>query len=197
MLKATFFLISLLISFSSFASPDRYILVTFHGLGGLESGALEEALYITSNISDAGVERMYNAGHGVSKRKFKMVLDNFDCRDGKQMRADMGLIIIGYSWGARKSYDFSKAYFKKCGRKADRAYMIDGIQKLITSFRHRPVAQVCKNYYKRKGIISGKALEGCENFNKTEVCEKTSGMECHQKVLSEGLNLAMEDIAGL
>ncbi|TDJ04546.1 MAG: hypothetical protein E2O68_08055 [Deltaproteobacteria bacterium] len=196
MFKTTAILFGLLISFSTLAS-DRFVMITFHGLGGFESDRLEESRNISEELSNVGVERMYNGGHGVNKRKWQKVLDNFDCRNGQQMNEDLGLIIIGYSWGARKSYEFSKAYHKKCGQKAERAYMIDGIQKLITSFRHAPVAKVCKNYYKRKGIISGKALKGCENSELTEICVNTSGMQCHQVVLREGFRLVMDDITSL
>lgn len=197
MFKNTLLLVTLLFSFSTFASPDRYTLVIFHGLGGYEAKNLDEAQNIPENLSAIGVEKMYNAGHGVNKRKFKKVLENFECKNGQQMKDDMGLIIIGYSWGARKSYEFSKNYFKKCGQKADRAYMIDGIQKLITSFRHAPVAKYCKNFFKNKGIIGGMALKDCENFDKTEICERTSGMQCHQQVLKEGFRLTMEDLETL
>ena len=196
MFKTSAILISLLISFSTFAS-GRYVMVVFHGLGGYESDRLEESTGVPTILTNAGVEKMYNAGHGVNKRKWQVVLENFDCRNGEQMEEDLGLIILGYSWGARKSYEFSKAYFKKCGRKADRAYMIDGIQKLITSFRKTPVAQVCKNYFKKKGVISGMALKNCENTNLTDICVNTNGMQCHQVVLKEGYNLTMDDIASL
>jgi len=199
MLKTIFCILCLTVSFSSF-SAEKYIMVIFHGLGGFNSGSMEQAETVSSELRNVGVEKVYNGGHGVSKRKFSQVLDNFDCRNGNLLREDLGLIIIGYSWGARKSYDFSKTYLKKCGRKADRGYMLDGVQKLITQFRHAPVAQVCKNYYKTISPIRGRSLKNCENFDLTDICRDsgtTDGMRCHQMVLQKGMQLSMQDLQNM
>lgn len=205
MTKVFFCLLSLLISFSSYSETHdskKYVLVIFHGLGGYESGNLDEATNLPEGLGNAGIEKMYNAGHGVSEGKFKLVLDNFACKNGVQTEKNLGLIIIGYSWGAHKSYDFSQTYLKKCGRKADRAYMIDGIQKLVSQFKKAPVALVCKNFYKTVEPIRGRALDGCQNRDMTEVCKQENGtfmegMPCHQAVLKEGFNIVMKDIQNL
>ena len=201
--KILIFLFSLLISFSSNSETNfskKYILITFHGLGGYESENLDEATNISESLKAAGVVKMFNAGHGVSKRKFDLVLDNFGCQNGKQNQKDLGLIIIGYSWGARKSYEFSKTYLKKCGQKAERAYMIDGIQKLVTQFKHTPEAKMCKNFYKTISPIRGTSLKDCQNTDLTEICKTEGGgylegMPCHQLVISEAYKLVMNDIS--
>ena len=169
--------------------------------GGYSSNDIDEIENVPETLKAAGVVRAFNAAHGINKRKFKNFFKNFNCKNGVQQK-DLGLIIIGYSWGAERSYDLSKAYLKKCGRKADRAYMIDGIKKIITQFTKTPVAVVCKNYYKTISPIRGRALKGCENFDKTEICKledgsTLAGMECHQAVLKAGYKLAIKDIQTL
>jgi hypothetical protein len=203
MLKATILLLCLVFSFSSFSElrPEKYLMVTVHGMGGYSSKNIDEIENVPEFLKAAGIERAFNAAHGISKGKFKNFFKNFNCKNGVQQK-DIGLIIIGYSWGAARSYDLSKAYFKKCGRKADRSYMIDGIKKIVTQYKKTPIATVCKNYYKTISPIRGRALKGCENFDKTEVCRQENGttlagMQCHQAVLKVGYKLALEDIKSL
>jgi hypothetical protein len=201
MFKNTLCILGLLLSFSSY-SAEKYIMVVFHGLGGFEADSMKEEANIPANLSGVGITKFYNAGHGVSDQKFTELLKNFNCRSGAAMNKDLGLIIVGYSWGARKSYEFSKTYEKKCGIKADRAYMIDGIQKLVSQFKNAPIAKICKNYYKTISPIRGRALDNCENTNLTEVCkieggQYLEGMPCHQAVLKEGFKMVMQDIQSI
>jgi hypothetical protein len=201
MSKILISVLALLVSFSSYSDTHiskKYVLVVFHGMGS--GNDFKEEDTFSEDLKTAGVVKMYNAGHDVSNRDLKEILKNFECRDGKQNKPDLGLIIMGYSWGARVNYEFSKDYLKKCGQKVDRAYMIDGIQKIASQFKHAPVANVCINYYKTTEPIRGRALEGCENHDLTEVCKQEDGdfgdgMECHGKVLNAGMELALKDIA--
>lgn len=157
---------------------------------------------VDDNLTKAGVEKLYNAGHVTTPKNFDTILSHFNCKNGVQGNEDLGLIVLGYSWGARGSYELTKAYENACGRKADRAYMLDGIQKMFSQFAHAPIAQVCKNYYKTNTPIRGRALDGCENHDKTDVCKDeegnvVTGMPCHSMVLQAGFKIVMEDIASL
>ncbi len=200
--KVIIFFLTLLLSFSSYAdtyNSRKYIMVIFHGLGGYEANNLDMATKLPENLKMAGIEKMYNAGHGVSEKKFDVILNNFACKNGTRNQENLGMIIVGYSWGARKSYEFSKTYLKKCGQKADRAYMIDGVQKLVSQFKETPVAKVCKNFYKTISPIRGRDLKNCQNSDLTELCKQeggaySEGMPCHQTVLKAGFELVMEDI---
>lgn len=203
MLKIIICFLCLIFSFSSYSKlrPQKYIMITIHGLGGYSSKNINEIPNVPETLKAAGIVKAFNAAHGISKSKFKKFFKNFNCKNGVQEK-DVGLIIIGYSWGAEISYKLSKAYLKKCGRKADRAYMIDGVKKLITQYNKTPIATVCKNYYKTISPIRGRALKGCENFDKTEICKlengsTLAGMQCHQVVLKAGYKLAINDIQTL
>lgn len=199
MKKVFLVLISLFISVPSFAdSPKKYVLAIFHGLGS--GHTFQEEQNLPESIRMAGVEKMYNAGHDVSDRDMKEILKNFNCVNGKQNQKNLGLIIIGYSWGARASYEFSKDYLKKCGQKVERAYMLDGVQKIATQFKHAPVAKVCVNYYKTLSPIRGRALEGCENHDLTDLCKEPNGeygdsWKCHGTVINKAMEMAYEDMA--
>ncbi len=198
MKKSFLILLSLFISTPSFAvRPHNYILAVFHGLGSGKT--FNEEQNLPQRVSSAGVVKMYNSGHDVSDRNLKEILKNFDCANGKQKNKDLGLVIIGYSWGARASYEFSKDYLEKCGQKAERAYMLDGVQKLISQFKHAPVAKVCNNYFKTLSPIRGRALEGCENHDMTDLCKNSDGSygdswECHGKVINRAMELVYEDM---
>lgn len=198
--KVLIFLLALMFSFSSHSEntlSKRYILVTFHGLGS--GSTFNESENFPEELRNAGVIKMYNAGHDVRGRNLDVILQNFECKNGKQNQKDLGLIVIGYSWGARATYEFSKDYLEECGQKVERAYMLDGVQKIATQFRHTPVAKVCKNYYKTLSPIRGRALEGCENHDLTDLCKLENGeygdsWECHGKVIKAGMDLAYKDI---
>lgn len=199
MKKVFLVLLSLFISVPSFANTSKkYVLAIFHGLGS--GSTFQEEQNLPESIKMAGVEKMYNAGHDVSDRNLKEILKNFNCVNGKQNQEDLGLIIIGYSWGARATYEFSKDYLKKCGQKVERAYMFDGVQKIASQFKHTPVANVCVNYYKTLSPVRGRALEGCENHDLTDLCKTSDGknidsMECHGLVIKKAMELAYEDMA--
>lgn len=194
MIKIIFFLIS----FSAF-SAEKYIFAVFHGYGYPENETVKIRTNISPELQKAKIVKVYDSAHNVREKSYSEILDNFQCQGGIQKRKDLGLVILGYSWGAKKSYDLSKDYFEKCGRKADRAYMIDGVLKLVTRFPLAPIAQVCKNYYKTINPIHGKALKNCENFDLTKICvfpdgSQLKGMPCHQTVILEGQKLAIEDM---
>lgn len=199
MIKISIYCLGLFLSFSSF-SAEKYILVLFHGYGGPENVDIKERSKIPDYLSSSKVVKFYDGSHNVSEKKFFQVLDNFQCQNGSQNRKDLGLVIIGYSWGAKRAYDFSKEYLEKCGRKADRAYMIDGVLKLITKFPFPPIATVCKNWYKTINPIRGRPFKNCENFDKTELCthlggEYDKGFKCHQFIITTGTEWALKDIA--
>lgn len=199
MIKTSIFLIGLLFSFATF-SAEKYILVLFHGLGGPENVDIKERSKLPEDLAATKVIKIYDGSHNVSEKKFFQVLDNFACKNGTQTRKDLGLVIIGYSWGSKRAYDFSKEYQEKCGRKADRAYMIDGVLKLITKFPFPPIATVCKNWYKTISPIRGRPFKNCENFDKTELCthmggEYNKGFKCHQWIITLGTKWAIDDIA--
>lgn len=88
-----------------------------------------------------------------------------------------------------------------CGRKLERAYMLDGIQKIAGQFKETPIANICKNYYKTNTPIRGRALENCENHDfTTRACTNrdgsiSTGMQCHQQTLKAGYMASLADIA--
>jgi hypothetical protein len=187
-----------LISFSALAA-DKYIFAVFHGYGYPENENVKTRTKISPELQKAKIIKVFDSAHNVRKKSYAEILASFECQGGIQKRKDLGLVILGYSWGAKKAYDFSKEYFEKCGRKADRAYMIDGVLKLVTRFPFAPIAQVCKNYYKTINPIKGRALKECENFDRTQIClypdgSQKKGFDCHQAVILDSQKLATEDM---
>ncbi|MFZ8932304.1 MAG: hypothetical protein ACO20H_10390 [Bacteriovoracaceae bacterium] len=182
-------------------SPERYVMIIFHGMGAPQDKTFQEAKDIPDLLRDGGVERLFNTAHKGGKANFKKMLELFNCQNGIQKNEDLGLIVLGYSWGARRNYEFSKFYEKNCGRKADRGYMIDGIQKLVSQFKKGPIATHCKNYYKTIKPVRGTAVENCENFDYTDKACKNrdgtymSGWNCHQATLQSGFESALNDIS--
>lgn len=200
MSKILISVLALLASFSSYSdthNSKKYILAVFHGMGS--GSTFKEEENFSQELKEAGVFKMYNAGHDARGRDLDVIMKNFDCKNGKQNQKNLGLIIIGYSWGARASYEFSRDYLKECGQKADRAYMLDGVQKIASQFKHAPLANVCVNYFKTLSPIRGRSLEGCENHDLTDLCKLENGeygdsWECHGKVINAAMKLAYKDI---
>ncbi len=88
------------------------------------------------------------------------------------------------SWGSGKAIKLTKMYAKQCGRSADLFVMVDGFKKPFLPQGRTPIAKKCINYYQTKGIIRGKDIKGCKNYNLTDkLCPKgVGGIECHIKV---------------
>ncbi len=183
-------------------SKNRYILTIFHGHGGVDPKRLTERKQVPQNFKEIGIEKVYDIGHSVSSKEQKKILENFNCINKVQQNSDLRLIIWGYSWGARNTFEFSKMYQENCGQKADFGYLVDGVQKPILKFNKAPISKVCKNYYKKINPIRGRSLDNCQNFDLTESCKKSDGsfMEgflCHQIILIKGNKLIEQDIESL
>jgi hypothetical protein len=154
---------------------------------------------VPSDLKGIGVVKIYEIGHSVDKKIFSQVLKDFNCKNKIQNQKDLKIIIWGYSWGARNTYEFSKMFQKTCGRKADIGYLVDGIQKPISQFRRAPIAKYCKNYYKTIYPLRGRPVDDCQNIDLTDTCKlpdggHLKGFQCHQAVLHEGNGMVMEDL---
>jgi hypothetical protein len=106
--------------------------------------------------------------HFDSNATLDKVLDLFKGSTGR-CRADLGIIILGNSWGATNSYLLAKKYTDFCGRKAELLIMIDGIAKWVpTAFTDTFSAERCINYFQHESALAGNKIPGCENHKKTE-----------------------------
>ncbi len=185
---------------SSNFAPKRFAMIIFNGMGAPFDKNFKEETEIPAELISGGVERLFNTAHSGGKAGFKEMLEIFDCENGIQKNEGLGLIVLGYSWGARRNYEFSKYYERNCGRKADRGYMIDGIQKIVSQFKKAPIATACRNYYKTIKPVRGMAVKNCENFDYTDTACKNrdgsymSGWQCHQATLQAGFQAAISDI---
>ncbi|MFI5391012.1 MAG: hypothetical protein ACHQYQ_06590 [Bacteriovoracales bacterium] len=143
--------------------------------------------------------KVYEIGHSVDKKIFSQILKDFNCKNKIQNQKDLKIIIWGYSWGARNTYEFSKMFQNTCGRKADIGYLVDGVQKPISQFRRAPIANYCKNYYKTIYPIRGRPVDDCQNIDLTKTCIRADGshlkgLECHQTVIFEGNEMVRDDL---
>lgn len=78
---------------------------------------------------------------------------------------DLGLILVGNSWGSAKTQRIAAAYADHCGKPADLVIITDGILKpLMIPFSRPIVAETCINFYQVISRLNGTEIEGCENI---------------------------------
>jgi hypothetical protein len=189
--------ILLFLTISSAFSAEKYVLIYFHGQDGFMSSDIRERKKLPDELFGLKINKVYDSSHNIRYREFKKILEIFGCNKGTKKANDLGLIIIGWSWGARRAYEFSKDYFENCGVKADFGYLVDGVQKPIIPFRHPPISNYCKNFYKTVFPVSGRSLENCNNVDLTKECKDLDGLKCHQAVIGKGLDMVIEDIRNI
>ncbi|MDD0854876.1 hypothetical protein HBN50_17370 [Halobacteriovorax sp. GB3] len=182
-MRLIFVLLQGFFALSALSAPFEYVVVGISGFGTRRatenywqpSGAHE-------NLPNSyRIVETHKLVHYSKKKELLNALSLFDCKDGRQLNDDLGLIIIGNSWGASNTYKLSKLYKEECGRVARLVVMVDGVRKPIGSYKKRPFAKQCINYYQTTGFAHGRKLEDCENIDLTSYCKKR-GKECHIEV---------------
>lgn len=191
-------LFSLIISlFVTQATARNYILVGVSGFGtnnttnSQPSGAHD----LLPDSAYGKISNTYKLIHFSPKKDLKEVINEFDCKNGKQ-EMDLGLIIMANSWGSSKGIKLSKMYKKSCSRGVDLFIMIDGVKKPIGAQGRRPKAKRCINYYQTIGLIRGKPIKGCKNHDLTKAaCQNVkNGIECHIEVEWQGATNGSKEI---
>lgn len=176
------FLLILSFVLSANAMAKDYIVLGISGFGTAREGKGQPSgVHDNLPIHGSNVRQYFKLVHKASTKELQEVIDQFDCRNGKQADPQLGFILMVNSWGAPKGYKISEMYQKQCGRKIDIAYSIDGVTKPIGPFKKAPIAQQCFSYYQSKGAIHGVALNGCTNVEYTDSCNRSSygPIQCH------------------
>ncbi len=180
--------------------PNSYIVVGISGFGTRRpdkpwqpSGAHENLPLVSA------VEKSYRLVHYSKKKEVDEVLENFRCRGGRQGSQDLGLVLVINSWGAGLGYKLASRYEKECGRKTDVVVLVDGVAKPIGAFSKRIPSKQCLNYYQTKGLVRGRSIEGCDNKNLTQECERFGygPVQCHIYVEWEGTSRAQRLLEAL
>ncbi|OIQ16116.1 MAG: hypothetical protein BM556_15770 [Bacteriovorax sp. MedPE-SWde] len=178
------FLISLLclVTFSEVIAKD-FVLVGVAGYGTRRPGNEWQPSGAHENLPYGNAYKRFELVHYAKKKELKAIISEFNCKDGKQ-QSDLGLIVMANSWGSGKGIKLTKMYKKACGRKADLFIMVDGFKKPLLPQGRKPVADKCYNFYQTKGIIHGKKIKTCVNYDLTDRrCPKgVGGIECHIRV---------------
>lgn len=173
----------------STTAPESYIVVGVSGFGTRRpenawqpSGAHENLPLVSS------VEKTYRLVHFAKKSELDEVMDEFSCSKGKQARDGLGLVLVINSWGAGVAHKLAVRYHKECGRLVDHVVLVDGVAKPVGPFRKSFPTLSCLNFYQTKGVIRGRAIDGCKNQNLTPLCEQQGrgAIDCHIYVEWEG-----------
>lgn len=186
----------LITQISTLAIGKQYIMVAVSGFGTRRPDRPWQPSGVHERIPvHADLVQSYELVHYAKKNELEAIVEEFQCRDGKKGR-DLGLIITANSWGSSKAYKLAKLYQKKCSDKADLFYVIDGVAKPIGAFGKTPPAKKCFSFYQRKGLVRGKAIDGCLNEDYTSLCKKRGlgPVQCHIHVEWEGASRARSEI---
>jgi len=121
----------------------------------------------TKKLSPLIVDSFYLT-HFSDESQLQQVLNHLK-NDG-QCRADLGLIIVGNSWGVHNTQRLAEMYQQQCGRLVDLVISIDGVAKpMPTPFRSILPAQKCLNFYEKDSFIHGSPLKNCKNFSLQQI----------------------------
>ena len=183
---------------NGFVEDLRYIVVGVSGFGTGKDGRGQPSGAHDNLPFHEGIETTYRLTHGESWREYQSVIDQFRCEGGVQGESDLRLVIMANSWGAGRATKLASRYAQACGREVELFVMVDGVSKPIpTPFRRTPVARRCVNYYQTKSTLRGREIEGCENHNLENECQRKGLAYCHIVVEWEGSSLGAELIRDL
>jgi hypothetical protein len=79
-------------------------------------------------------------------------------------RADLGMVIESFSWGAVTAERIARLYQAQCGREVDLVVVIDGVAKPLPMPFFEPIpTKRCINYFQIESLLRGGPIPGCEN----------------------------------
>lgn len=194
-MKCLFIILSFVISFQ--LSAKEFIVVGISGFATKRDGKGQPSgVHDHLPIHSKFVRNYFKLVHFSKKSELQEVIDQFNCRDGKQTENNLGLILMINSWGAKNGERLAQMYFDQCSQKAEVAYIIDGVAKPIGAFGKAPIAKKCFSFYQTKGAVRGKAIEGCHSEDYTEKCERAGlgPVQCHISVEWWGSQRAEREI---
>lgn len=178
---------------SAYSEAKDFVLVGISGFGTRRPENAWQPSGAHENLPSYGkIFARHELVHYAKKDELRDILNDFECRNGKQGRSDLGLIILANSWGSGTGHKLAKMYQKKCGQLVEAFYLVDGVAKPIGSFKRDIPAKTCINFYQRKGAVRGTAQNNCTNTNYTDECERKGygAVQCHIYVEWLGTELA-------
>lgn len=173
------------------ASSLQYVVVGVSGFGtGPDGKGQPSGAHDNLPLQRGAIASVHRLTHSGSRTEYQEILAPFQCVSGQQASGDHRLIIMANSWGAGRGVDLARRYQRECGRQVELFIMVDGIQRHTTfSFGTKPPAVRCLNYYQRLSTVRGRAIEGCENEDMSNECQRGGLGDCHIQIEWDGTAL--------
>lgn len=170
-------------------------MVGISGLGTGENGKGQPSGAHDNLPSDRKiVERILLTRHAGAD-DLEKVIDSLECDKGLSQPERPGLMIMVNSWGSQNGYRLAKLYKERCHEEVDFYVAVDGVSSiLIKPFSKKVPAKKCMNFYQTKSTVNGGPIDGCQNMDLSDLCEKGGIATCHIDTEWNGSRMGANEI---